>query len=114
MSGYGDYISLSNDPDLGVGVYRINLDGCVLKLFEKGLVIKFYEKSMRMFYSDISKITSHLSAAVFSKASAAKNVSISIPLEIHFSEEVVVFDVQLLVCSRVLIVLNELWRGSNN
>ncbi|AKA24736.1 hypothetical protein PCL1606_32850 [Pseudomonas chlororaphis] len=85
-----------------------------MKLFEKGLVIKFYEKSMRMFYSDISKITSHLSAAVFSKASAAKNVSISIPLEIHFSEEVVVFDVQLLVCSRVLIVLNELWRGSNN
>ncbi|WP_419795158.1 hypothetical protein MYA83_13450 [Pseudomonas palleroniana] len=111
LSGYGSYIPLSSDPELGQGVYEIYLDGCTLKIFEKGVAIKFKGKNVDALYSDILKITSHLSAAVFSQASANQNVNISIPLEIHLSECVVVFEVQLLIYSRVLIVLNDMWRG---
>ena len=111
VSGYGGYIPLSSDPELGQGVYEIYLDGCALKLFEKGVAIKFEEKNVGVLYSDILKVTSHLSAAVFSQASANQNVNISIPLEIHLSEAIVVFEVQLLIYSRVLIVLNDMWRG---
>ncbi|MFQ6346132.1 hypothetical protein ACQRBV_22105 [Pseudomonas sp. R11F] len=111
LSGYGGYIPLSSDPKLGQGVYEIYLDGCTLKIFEKGVAIKFKGKNVGALYSDILKITSHLSAAVFSQASANQNVNISIPLEIHLSESVVVFEVQLLIYSRVLIVLNDMWRG---
>ncbi|MFB3304748.1 hypothetical protein [Pseudomonas sp. AMR01] len=111
VSGYGGYIHLSSDPELGQGVYEIYLDGCALKIFEKGVALKFKGKDIGALYSDILKITSHLSAAVFSQASANQNVNISIPLEIHLSESVVVFEVQLLIYSRVLIVLNNMWRG---
>ncbi|KTB70090.1 hypothetical protein AO068_25840 [Pseudomonas sp. ICMP 3272] len=96
---------------MGQGVYEICLDGCTLKIFEKGVAIKFKEKNIDALYSDILKITSHLSAAVFSQASANQNVNISIPLEIHLSESIVVFEVQLLIYSRVLIILNDMWRG---
>ena len=111
VSGYGGYIPLSSDPELGQGVYEIYLDGCTLKIFEKGVAIKFEEKNVDILYSDILKINSHLSAAVFSQASANQNINISIPLEIHLSEGFVVFEVQLLIYSRVLIVLNDMWRG---
>ena len=112
MSGCGGYIPLSSDPELGQGVYEIYLDGCTLRIFEKGVAINFEEKKdVGVLYSDILKITSHLSAQVFSQASANQNVNISIPLEIHLSEGVVVLEVQLLIYSRVLIVLNDMWRG---
>jgi len=111
VSGYGGYIPLSSDPELGQGVYEIYLDGCALKIFEKGAAIKSDEKNVSILYSDILKFTSHLSAAVFSKASANQNVHISMPLEIHLSESVVVLEVQLQIYSRVLIVLNDMWRG---
>ncbi|MBV4476869.1 hypothetical protein [Pseudomonas botevensis] len=111
VSGYGGYIPLSIDSELGQGVYEIDLDDCALNIFEKGVAIKSKEKNVGVLYSDILKITSHLSAAVFSQASATHNVNISIPLEIHLSEGVVVFEVQLLVYSRVLIVLNDMWRS---
>ncbi|NWA29170.1 hypothetical protein HX866_30215 [Pseudomonas gingeri] len=111
VSGYGGYIPLSSDSELGQGVYEIDLDNCALKIFEKGVAIKSKEKNVGVLYSDILKITSYLSAAVFSQASATHNVNISIPLEIHLSEGVVVFEVQLLVYSRVLIVLNDMWRS---
>lgn len=111
VSGYGGYIPLSSDPELGQGVYEIYLDGCTLEIFEKGVAIKFKEKKVGVLYSDILKIASHLSAAVFSQASANQNVNISIPLGLHLSESVVVFEVQLLIYSRVLIVLNDMWRG---
>ncbi|WP_157696377.1 hypothetical protein [Pseudomonas asplenii] len=111
VSGYGGYIPLSSDPELGQGVYEIYLDGCTLKFFEKGVAIKFEEKNVGVLYSDILKIASHLSAAVFSQASASQNVNISIPLEIHLSKGAVVFEVQLLIYSRVLIVLNDMWRS---
>ncbi|WP_152979029.1 hypothetical protein [Pseudomonas corrugata] len=111
VSGFGSYISLSSDPELGQGIYEIDLDGCVLRIFEKGVAIKFKGESVNILYSDILKITSHLSAAVFSQASAIQSVNISIPLEIHLSEDVVVLEVQLLIYSRVLIILNDMWRG---
>ncbi|WP_294738393.1 hypothetical protein [uncultured Pseudomonas sp.] len=112
VSGCGGYIPLSSDPELGQGVYEIYLDGCTLRIFEKGVAINFEEKKdVGVLYSDILKITSHLSAQVFSQASANQNVNISIPLEIHLSEGVVVLEVQLLIYSRVLIVLNDMWRG---
>lgn len=111
VSGRGGYIPLSSDPELGQGVYEIDLDGCILKIFEKGVAVRFEGKNVGVLYSDILKITSHLSAAAFSQASATRNVNISIPLEIHFSEGVVVFEVQLLIYSRVLIVLNDMWRS---
>lgn len=111
VSGCGGYIPLSSDPELGQGVYEIYLDGCTLRIFEKGVAIKFEGKDVGVLYSDILKITSHLSAPVFSQASANQNVNISIPLEIHLSEGVVVLEVQLLIYSRVLIVLNDMWRG---
>lgn len=111
VSGYGGYIPLSSDPELGQGVYEIYLAGCALKIFEKGIAITFEEKNVDVVYSDILKITSHLSAAMFSQASVNQNVNISIPLEIHLSEAIVVFEVQLLIYSRVLIVLNDMWRG---
>ncbi|XVN15717.1 hypothetical protein QZH47_05725 [Pseudomonas corrugata] len=41
-------------------------------------------------------------------------MNISIPLEIHLSEDVVVLEVQLLIYSRVLIILNDMWRGLKN
>jgi len=111
VSGYGGYITLSSDPELGQGVYEIYSNGCTLKIFEKGVGIKFKGKNVGALYSDILKINSHLSAAVFSRASANQNVNISIPLEIHLSESVVAFEVQLLIYSRVLIVLNDMWRA---
>lgn len=110
VSGYGGYIPLSSDPELGQGVYEIYLDSCSLRIFEKGVAIKFKGGDVGALYSDILKITSHLSAAVFSQASANQNVNISIPLEIHLSESVVVLEVQLLIYSRVLIILNDMWR----
>ena len=111
VSGCGSYVPLIGDPELGRGIYKIDLDGCTLKIFEKGVVIKFEGKNISVLYSDILKITSHLSAAVFSQASATQNVNISIPLEIHLSEGVVVFEVHLLIYSRVLIILNDMWRS---
>ncbi|MDR2307116.1 MAG: hypothetical protein LBE53_07965 [Paucimonas sp.] len=111
VSGFGSYMPLSSDPELGQGVYEIYLDGGALKIFEKGVAINFKEENVNIFYSDILKITSYLSAAVFSQASATQNVNISIPLEIHLSEGVVVFEVKLLIYSRVLIVLNDMWRS---
>ncbi|WP_078822190.1 hypothetical protein [Pseudomonas synxantha] len=108
VSGYGGFIPFSSDPELGQGVYEVYLDGCALNIFEKGVVIKFEGKSVGILYSDILNITSHLSAAVFSQASATQNLNISIPLEIHLSEGVVVFEVQLLIYSRVLIILNDM------
>ncbi|WP_252092532.1 hypothetical protein [Pseudomonas sp. MWU13-3659] len=111
VSGYGGYIPLASDPELGQGVYEINLDDCALSIFEKGVIIKSKEKNFGVLYSDVLKITSYLSAAVFSQASATHNVKISIPLEIHLSEGVVVFEVPLLIYSRVLIVLNDMWRS---
>ena len=112
VSGYGGYIPLSSDPELGRGVYEIYLDGCTLSFFEKGVAVNFKEKKIGALYSDVLKITSHLSAAVFSQASANQNANISIPLEIHLSEGAVVLDVQLLIYSSVLIVLNDMWRIS--
>ncbi|MGE6473306.1 hypothetical protein [Serratia proteamaculans] len=111
VSGYGEYIPLNNDPGLGKGIYKINLDGCVLSLFENGLAIEFQSRAVDVRYSEIFKITSHLSAAVFSTASATGDVDISIPLEIHLSDEVVIFEVSLLVYSSLLIVLSDLWRS---
>ncbi|CAK16650.1 hypothetical protein PSEEN3945 [Pseudomonas entomophila L48] len=111
MSGFGDYIPLSSDPELGQGVYEIYLEGGALKFFEKGVAINFKEEHFNVLYSDILSVTSYLSAAVFSQASATQNVNISIPLEIHLSGGVVVFEVKLLIYSRVLIVLNDMWRS---
>jgi hypothetical protein len=108
VSGYGGYIPLSSDPELGRGIYKICLDGCTLKIFERGAAIKSDEKRFSVLYSDISKITSHLSAPVFSKASETRNVNISMPLEIHLSEGVLVLEVKLLIYSRLLIVLNDM------
>ncbi|TWC13363.1 MULTISPECIES: hypothetical protein [unclassified Pseudomonas] len=113
-SGYGCYIPLCSDPGLGQGVYEIDLVGGALRLFEKGLAVELKQKKVDVLYGDISKITSHLSAAVFSKASATRSVNVSIPLEICFSEEVLVFEVHLLIYSRMVIVLNELWQGSKS
>lgn len=75
------------------------------------MIINSKEKNFGVLYSDVLKITSHLSAAVFSQASVTHNVKISIPLEIHLSEDVVVFEVPLLIYSRVLIILNDMWQG---
>lgn len=111
VSGYGGFIPFSSDPELGRGVYEVRLDDCALSVFEKGVVVKFEEKSVGVLYSDILNITSHLSVAVFSQASATQDVNISIPLEIHLSEGVLVFEVQLLIYSRVLIILNDMWRS---
>lgn len=111
LAGYGGYMPLGSDSELGQGIYEINLDGCALRVFEKGVNVKSKEKNFGVLYSDILRITSHLSAAVFSQASATHNVNISIPLEIHLSEGVVVIEVPLLIYSRVLIVLNDMWRS---
>ncbi|WPO98261.1 hypothetical protein SFA35_16605 [Pseudomonas sp. HR96] len=110
VSGYGGYISFSRDPELGQGVYEIYLDDCTLKIFEKGAAIKSHEKNVGFLYSDILKITSHLSAAVFSQASADQNVNILMPLEIHLFEGVVGLKLKLLIYSRILIVLNDMWQ----
>ncbi|WP_148272443.1 hypothetical protein [Pseudomonas ogarae] len=114
MSGYGAYISFASDPVLGQGVYEIILEGCVLKLFEKGLAISFKGDSVDVFYSDILNIVSHLSAEVFSKASESQSVDVKVPLEIHVSERVLALEVQLLAYSRVVIILNYLWGGLKN
>ncbi|WP_158467760.1 hypothetical protein [Pseudomonas putida] len=111
VAGFGDYIHFSSDPELGQGIYGIDLDGGVLKIFEKGVAVNFKGESFNILYSGIRNITSYLSAAVFSQASATQNVDVSIPLEIHFSEGVAVFEVKLLIYSRVLIVLNDMWRS---
>lgn len=50
MSGCGGYIPLSSDPELGQGVYEIYLDGCTLRIFEKGVAINFEEKKMLVFF----------------------------------------------------------------
>lgn len=110
-SGYGAYISFASDPVLGQGVYEIVLEGCVLRLFEKGLTISFKGEIVDVFYSDILDIASHLSAEVFSKASESQNVDVKVPLEIYVSERVVALEVQLLAYSRVVNVLNYLWGG---
>lgn len=112
MSGYGGYTHLSSHPELGRGVYEVDLDACILGVFEKGVAIKFDGEGVGVLYSDIVNITSHLSAEVFSQASASRNFNISIPLEIHLSGSAMVLDVQLLIYSRVLIVLNDMWRVS--
>jgi len=110
-SGYGYCISTEKHCEFGVGVYRVNLQGCVLSIFESGLAVVFPNESVNVFYRDVSKIISNLSAAVFSKASEAQDVNVLVPLEIVFLDEVVVLEVQLLVYSRLLIVLNEFWRN---
>ncbi|WGO94921.1 hypothetical protein QCD61_07510 [Pseudomonas viciae] len=110
-SGYGAYISFASDPVLGQGVYEIVLEGCVLRLFEKGLTISFKGEIVDVFYFDILDIASHLSAEVFSKASESQNVDVKVPLEIYVSERVVALEVQLLAYSRVVNVLNYLWGG---
>ncbi|WP_369990230.1 hypothetical protein [Pseudomonas xanthosomatis] len=111
MSGYGDYMHLSSHPKLGQGVYEVDLDACTLKFFEKGAIIKHHEKDIDILYSDILSITSHLSAPVFSQASASRNFNTSIPLEIHLSESTVALEIQLPIYSRTLIVLNDMWRN---
>ncbi|WP_156315967.1 hypothetical protein [Pseudomonas sp. Pf153] len=112
VSGYGEYLTFISDPVLGRGVYEVGLDGCILRFFRRGLTIDFKDEAVNVLYSDILSITSHITAAVFSKASESQDVSISVPLEIHLSGRVVVVEVQLLAYSRVLIVLNDLWSDS--
>lgn len=83
MSGYGSYTHLSSHSELGRGVCEVDLDACVLGLFEKGVAIKFNGEDVGVLYSDIVNIASHLSVEVFSQASASRSFNISIPLEIH-------------------------------
>ncbi|MDO7895296.1 hypothetical protein [Pseudomonas citrulli] len=109
-SGYGSYTSFANDPMLGQGVYEIVLEGCVLKLFEKGFTVNFKAERVDVFYSDVLNIVSHLSAEVFSKASESQSVDVKVPLEIHVPERVLALEVQLLAYSRLVIILNDLWK----
>ncbi len=112
-SGFGAYVRSTRHEALGVGFYEIQLVNCKLYMFEKGVLIEWPATQEHVMYADIVDIKSHLSVEVFSRASEDRDLNIFLPLEIIHLSGVFALEVQLLVYSRLLIVLNKLWGGDN-
>lgn len=109
-SGYGEYSEPQSDVLLGESVYRLPLNEFDIELFENGFRVDDRMVQVKVVISGVLKITSHLSAKVFSEASANQRVDTLIPIEIHTQDAMLVLSVPLLIYSRLLIILNEMWR----
>jgi len=107
-SGYCEFVRACNGAYLHSGSYRFFLDGCALELFEDRVVLDFLDIKFDFFYSEISKVVSHLSVEIFSNASMVQDADFSVPLDIHVSDQVFTLNVRLLAYSRLLIVLSDL------
>lgn len=109
-SGYGEYSEHQSDLLLGASVYRLPLNESDIELFENGFRVDDRMVQVKVVISGVLKITSHLSAKVFSEASENQRVDTLIPMEIHTQNAMLVLNVPLLIYSRLLIILNEMWR----
>ncbi|HEK0905785.1 TPA: hypothetical protein SMQ04_000504 [Pseudomonas putida] len=109
-SGYGEYSEPQSDLLLGASVYRLPLNESDIELFENGFRVDDRMVQVKVVISGVLKITSHLSAKVFSEASENQRVDTLIPMEIHTQNAMLVLNVPLLIYSRLLIILNEMWR----
>lgn len=107
-AGYCEFVRACNGADSHSGSYRFFLDGCVLELFEGSMVLDFLDIKFDFFYSEISKLVSHLSVDIFSNASMVQDADFSVPLDIHVSDQIFTLNVRLLAYSRLLIVLSDL------
>lgn len=106
-SGFGAFVSLGEHAVLGLGFYELPLDNCVLFIFEKGVLVRFCADEKCVRYADILNIKSHISAETFSNASKDQDVNVVIPMDVECLLDTVTLEVQLLVYSRLLIVLTE-------
>ncbi|WP_277761776.1 hypothetical protein [Pseudomonas sp. A34-9] len=109
-SGFGTYVRSIRHEVLGAGLYKIELVNCKLCMFEDGVVVEWLTTQECIMYLDILNIKSHLSVDVFSQAAEDKDLNVVLPLELICSNRDFALEVQLLVYSRLLIVLNKLWR----
>lgn len=108
LSGYGVFIPSTIHEGLGVGIYQLNFDFIVFRIFKIGFSILSEGAEKCVFFKDVIGIKSNLNASIFSEASQQKDFYVSLPLGIETSGDTVVIEVPLLIYSRLLIFLNKM------